>query len=208
MAWWVAGATVGSAVIGGISGSGSASRASDAQVQANRESIAAQQKMFEMQLELLEPYRQAGLPGLEGLLDLSTPEGQAEYLQQYYQSPEFAAQSQAATNTQLAASEATGGLQSTSTQNQLARISPAMGTAALERQLNMYGNLANIGLSGSGSQAGYAGQFGQQQAAALQNIGAAQAGGHLARGQGTGNVFNTLGGLDWGKLGPAIGGLF
>ena len=181
MSWWVSGAVVGSSVIGGISSSRSASQASDAQVQANRESIEAQREMFERQVELLQPFREAGMPGLEGLQALSTPEGQAEYLQQYYQSPEFAAQAQAAQGQQLAAAEATGGLQSTSTQNQLARISPTLGSAALERQQNIYGNLANIGLSGAGSQAGYAGQFGQQQAAALQNIGSAQAGAHLAQ---------------------------
>ena len=195
MSWWVSGAVVGSSIIGSRASSKSAQQASDAQVQANRESIEAQRELFERQVELLEPFRAAGLPGLEGLQALSTPEGQAEYLQQYYQSPEFAAQASAAQNTQLASAEATGGLQSTSTQNQLARISPTLGTAALERQQNIYGNLANIGLSGAGSQAGYAGQFGQQQAAALQNIGAAQAGGHLAQGQAQSNLFNTIGGL-------------
>lgn len=200
MSWWVSGAVVGSSVIGGISSSRSASRASDSQVQANRESIEAQRELYERQVELLEPFRAAGLPGLQGLQELATPEGQEQFLQQYYQSPQFAAQASAAQNTQLAASEATGGLQSTSTQNQLARISPTLGSAALEQQQNIYGNLANIGLSGAGSQAGYAGQFGQQQAAALQNIGAAQAGGHLAQGQAIGGIFNTLGGLGIGKL--------
>ena len=194
MSWWIAGATVGSSIIG----SRSASKASKAQDQSSRDAIEAHREMFERQVELLEPYREAGIPGIKGLLALSTPEGKAEYIQQYYQSPEFASQAKAAQNVQLASAEATGGLQSTSTQNQLARISPTLSSAALERQQNIYGNLANIGLGGAGSQAGYAGQFGQQHAAALQNIGQAQAGAHLARSQNYGDILGTIGGLGYG----------
>ncbi len=200
MSWWVAGATAGSAVLGAVSSSRSSRKASEAQTSAEREAIAAQERQFERQLELLEPFRQAGLPGLEGLSMLSTPEGQADFYSQYYQSPQFAAQSNAAQNAQLASAEATGGLQSTSTQNQLARIAPTLGLQALEQQQNTYGNLANIGLSGAGSQAGYSQQFGAAQGAGLQNIGAHQAGNYLAQGQASSGLFNTLGGLGYGRL--------
>jgi len=81
MTFWVAGAIVGSAVIGGISSSNAASSAagaqvaasdaaSQAQLQSTRESIAAQEKAFNRQLELQEPFRQAGLKGQNRLMDL------------------------------------------------------------------------------------------------------------------------------------------
>ncbi len=200
MSWWVSGATVGSAVIGGISSSRSASRAADSQERASLAAIEAQREQFEKQIELLDPFRQLGVDALPGLAALSTPEGQAEFYQQYYQSPQFTAQANAAQNAQLASAEATGGLQSTSTQNQLARIAPTLGTSALQAQQNQLGQLANIGLSGAGSQAGYAGQFGAAQAAGLQGIGQAQAGAHLQHGQAYGDVFNTIGGLGYGRL--------
>jgi hypothetical protein len=81
MTFWVAGAIVGSAVIGGISSSNAANSAagaqvaasdaaSQAQLQSTRESIAAQEKAFNRQLELQEPFRQAGLKGQNRLMDL------------------------------------------------------------------------------------------------------------------------------------------
>lgn len=196
MAWWVAGATVGSSIIGGIGQQQAAGQAANAQIQAanisaqiQREILASQKEIYGEQVGRLEPFREAGLGGLEGLVQLSTPEGQTEYLNQYYQGPQFQAQSQAAQNQQLAASEATGGLQSTSTQNQLARIAPTLGNQALQQQQQIYGNLAGIGLQGAGAQGGYGGQygsalgqFGQQQTALQQGIGAAHAGSALAGG--------------------------
>ena len=125
-----------------------ASKAAGAQSDAAQQAIALKREIFEKQQELLAPYVQLGTDvGLPGLQRLSTPEGQADYYRNYYQSPQFAAQADTARNQQLAASEATGGLQSTSTANQLARISPTLGLAALQNQQGLYGQLTNIGLS-------------------------------------------------------------
>lgn len=66
MAGWVAGATVLSAVIGS-SASGSAA---DAQVAASAEQARVQKEIFDKQVELQEPFRQAGLKGQNELLDL------------------------------------------------------------------------------------------------------------------------------------------
>jgi hypothetical protein len=77
MTLWVAGAVVGSAVIGGIASSsaaGTQAAASDAaaaaQLQGTRESIAAQEKAFNKQIELQKPFREAGLKGQNQLMDL------------------------------------------------------------------------------------------------------------------------------------------
>lgn len=73
----------------------------------------------------------------------------------------------------LAAAEATGGLGSTSTSNQLATIAPTLGQQWLSGQMNNYQNLANIGLGALQGQANagqtYANNMSQisQQSAAL-----------------------------------------
>ncbi|MGE9804505.1 DNA transfer protein, partial [Escherichia coli] len=73
----------------------------------------------------------------------------------------------------LAAAEATGGLGSTATGNQLATIAPTLGQQWLSGQMNNYQNLANIGLGALQGQANagqtYANNMSQisQQSAAL-----------------------------------------
>ena len=170
------GAQLGAAVLG----SKGASEAAEAQSDAAYAKLALQKQIYDEQTALLAPFVQAGTGGLAGLVGLSTPEGQAQYLEDYYGGAQFAAQSDAARNQQLAAAEATGGLQSTSTANQLARISPTLGAQALQQQQNTYGQLANIGLSGAGSTAGYAGQYGAGASQSLTGLGQAQAYGAAA----------------------------
>ena len=81
MSGWVAGAVVvGSVVQGSMASSAAksaantqaaaAGQASDAQLQATRESIAAQEKAFERQVALQEPFREAGMKGQNQLMDL------------------------------------------------------------------------------------------------------------------------------------------
>lgn len=100
MTFWVAGAIVGSAVIGGVSSSNAAGtqaaasdaasaaqlqasrEASAAQLQASRESIAAQERAFNRQVALQEPFREAGMKGqneLMRLLGLSGDTGAKDY---------------------------------------------------------------------------------------------------------------------------------
>jgi hypothetical protein len=78
MAGWVAAAVVGSAVVGGIASSRAAGtqakaaeRVGDLQAEATREQIAAQERMFERQVELQEPFRQSGINALG---QLTSPE--------------------------------------------------------------------------------------------------------------------------------------
>lgn len=66
MPWIVAAATVGSALIGS-SASGSAA---DAQAAASAEQARVQKEMFDKQVELQAPFREAGLKGQNQLLDL------------------------------------------------------------------------------------------------------------------------------------------
>lgn len=66
MPWIIAAATVGSALIGS-SASGSAA---DAQSAASAEQARVQKEMFEKQVELQAPFREAGLKGQNQLMDL------------------------------------------------------------------------------------------------------------------------------------------
>jgi len=83
MAGVVAAATVGAAVVGGVISSRASSRAASTQAnaatqsaalqaEATREQIAAQERMFERQIELQEPFRQAGVTALNQLTPLAT----------------------------------------------------------------------------------------------------------------------------------------
>ena len=201
----------GSAFASSALSSKGASEAADAQTDAAYQQLALQKHIYDEQTALLSPFVQAGTGGLAGLTALSTPEGQAQYLEDYYGGAQFASQSDAARNQQLAAAEATGGLMGTSTANQLARISPTLGAQALQQQQNTYGQLANIGLSGAGATAGYAGQYGAGASQALGGLGAAQAYGAAAPYQAFGAGIGQIGGLAAGSeiLRPgSVSGLF
>lgn len=67
MAGWTAAAIAGSAVIGGYS----ANRAAKTQARAADRSTAAQERMFERQVELQEPFRQVGVNALPELVAAS-----------------------------------------------------------------------------------------------------------------------------------------
>lgn len=67
MTWIAAAAAVGSAAIGAYS----ANKASKAQQQAQREASAAEERMFNRQMELQEPFRTAGVNALPELVEAS-----------------------------------------------------------------------------------------------------------------------------------------
>lgn len=98
---------------------------------------------------------------------------QGQALNQYYNSQQYKDLAGQARYQSLAAAEATGGLGSTSTSNQLATIAPTLGQQWLSGQMNNYQNLANIGLGALQGQANagqtYANNMSQisQQSAAL-----------------------------------------
>jgi len=78
--WVAAGAVVGSAVVGGVMASKGASKAADAskaaaQTQADASAYAAdiQKQMFDKQVELQAPFRQAGIAALSQLSSLMSP---------------------------------------------------------------------------------------------------------------------------------------
>jgi hypothetical protein len=72
----------GASLAGGLMGASAAGKASNAQVQASREAAAQQQAMFDKQIELQAPFREAGLTAQNKLLQylgLSGSAGDAGY---------------------------------------------------------------------------------------------------------------------------------
>ncbi|EFS1392511.1 DNA transfer protein [Escherichia coli] len=126
---------------------GGSDSGSKAQARATEKGIELQREMWQTNMQNLAPFT----PLAQQYKDLA---GQARYQS-------------------LAAAEATGGLGSTATGNQLAAIAPTLGQNWLSGQMNNYNNLANIGLGALTGQANagqnYANnvsQLYQQQAAA------------------------------------------
>lgn len=196
------------------------SDAADAQVEAANIAARNQREMLEKQLGLTGEYREAGLQGLEGFLGLLSQQGRNEFLNDYFNSAEFSTLNNQALSNQLAASEATGGLGSTSTQNQLGRIAPNLGLSALSGQMGNYGNLINTGLNATGMASGSMQNAGNNLSDLALQRGAYQAGGIQAQqqqmqqlgqllGTGAGYAFGgQAGGAIGGALGGALGGLF
>jgi len=67
---WVATAVVGSAVIGGVVASDAARKAGNIQADASKAAQDAQERMYEKQVQLNEPFRQAGLASQNRLMTL------------------------------------------------------------------------------------------------------------------------------------------
>lgn len=205
----IAAAVVGSSVIGAVSSSNAASKASKAQVKAAEISAEEQRAAREELRALLQPYVSAGTPALQAqmaALGLSGPEAQAEYVAGQEASPIFQALAKQGENAILQNASATGGLRGGNVQGALAQFRPALLNQFLEQQ---YGRLAGLTTLGQQSAAGV-GSAGMETATNIGNAygqaGQAQAGAALAQGQAfnqaLGNItgFITGGGFGGGGL--------
>ncbi|HFZ8784254.1 TPA: DNA transfer protein [Salmonella enterica subsp. enterica serovar Mgulani] len=160
---------------GGSSSSGAKEAARATQYAAD-----LQNQQFNRVMEQLAPYAAAGLPALQQIQQLSTLEGQNSALNQYYNSDQYKQLADQARYQSLNAAEATGGLGSTATSNQIASIAPTLGQNWLSGQMQNYGNLLNVGQSAAAGQASagqnYANNAGNlaQQMAAIRSQGSGQ----------------------------------
>ncbi|MGL4757279.1 MAG: hypothetical protein ACRCXB_33420 [Aeromonadaceae bacterium] len=187
-------------VVGGITGS---NKAADAQTNAANQSAALSKEQFEAIQKNLAPFLQFGTSQLQGLQGLMQPLDRQGELAQFYNSPEFALQSRQARGQQLAASEATGGLGSTSTGNALASIAPTLGMNYLgqreAQQADLFNRLmagAGMGLNAASMQGQASQNYVSQASGAFGQAGAAQAGKATA-------PFNTL--MQLGGMAMGVG---
>lgn len=196
---------------------GSSDGGAKAQAKATQQGIDLQRQMWETNMNNLAPFTPLAQQYVSQLQDLSSLQGQQRALGDYYNSQQFKDLAGQARYQSLAASEATGGLGSTATGNQLASIAPQLGQSWLSGQMNNYQNLANIGLgaltgqSNAGqSYANNMSQLYQQQANAAAANGNRQSsmGGFLS-GALSGAAAGAMGGAAIGGIGAvpgAIGG--
>lgn len=180
---WVAAAVVSSAVIGGMA----SNQAAKTQANAARDAAALQQQQFEKQIELQEPWRQAGITALNALTPLATnytPFG----MDQFQQDPGYAFRLSEGQKALDRSAAARAGLQSGAALKAAARFGQDYGSQEYQNAFNRYQTerQARLGplqsLAGVGQTSANAlGQAGQQMAG---NVGEMMTSGAAARASG------------------------
>ncbi|NCI14868.1 DNA transfer protein [Cronobacter sakazakii] len=176
-----------------------------AQAKAINKQTALQREQWQTVMNNLAPFTPLAQQYVSQLQNLSSLQGQNSALNSYYGSDQYKQLANQARYQTLQSAEATGGLGSTATSNQLATIAPTLGQTWLSGQMQNYNNLANIGLGALQGQANagqtYANNMGalyQQQA----NLAAANAN------RPSGFQSALSGGLGGAATGAAIGSAF
>jgi hypothetical protein len=182
MTFWVAGAVVGSAVIGGIS----SSKAASTQAAAADRASDAQERMFERQVELSEPWRKAGETALNKLIPLTdyTPFGMA----QFQADPGYGFRMSEGMKALERSAAARGGLLSGATLKGIQRFGQDLGSQEYTNAFNRYQTERAARLQPLQSLAGVgqttAQQIGEAGMRTAQNIGETQMSGAAARASG------------------------
>lgn len=176
-----------------------------AQADATREATALQREIWQTTMNNLAPFTPMAQQYIGQMQNLSTLEGQGNALNQYYNSQQFNDLANQASYRQLQSAEATGGLGSTATANQMAYIAPTLGQSWLGDQMNNYQNLANIGLGALQGQANAGQNYANNTGQLLQQNAAAQA---AAGNRPSGMQQGIMGGLGGAMAGAQIGTMF
>jgi len=194
---WVATAIAGSAIIGGYA----ANRAAKAQERAATEATAAQERMFNRQVELQEPFRQAGVNALPELIEASRYDPFT--MGKFTADPGYGFRLKEGLRALENSAAARGGLLSGNAMRGITRYGQGLAsdeyTNAFNRyqaeraaRLNPLQSLAGMGQSNAATMAQQAGQYGQALAQGATNMGNIRASSYmntanaLAGGIGTG----------------------
>jgi hypothetical protein len=193
---WVATAIAGSAILGAYT----SNRAASTQANAAQAGIDAQERMFNRQTELQEPFRKAGEEALNKLIPLAsnyTPFG----MNQFQQDPGYAFRLSEGMKALDRSAAARGGLLSGATLKGAQRYGQDLGSQeymnAFNRyqternaQLNPLQSLAGVGQTATNTLTGAAGQMGQNLATGYGNVANARASGYVG---GTNALTSALG---------------
>lgn len=202
----------GAGLIGSIAGSRAqakaADRASQAQENAAMAGIDETRRQFDALQELMKPFVNAGtgaLSGQQDLLGLNGAEKQQAAINNIANSAEFQTYLDQGENSLRQNASATGGLRGGNMQAALAQFSPNL----LNQMINQrFTNLGGLTALGQNAAAGV-GNAGMQTAGNISNLlqqsGAAQAGGYLAKGQNTANMYSGLSGAIGNIAGMYLG---
>lgn len=150
--------------------------AAKAQAKTQQQAIDLQRTQWDTVMNNLKPYAEVGLPALQGLQGLMTLEGQDKAANDFFGSGVYKRMADQARNQILRSAEATGGLGSTATANQLSAIGPQLYNDWLSGQMQSYGNLLNIGMNATSGQAASGQNFANNTGQLLQGLGSIRAG--------------------------------
>lgn len=196
-----AGIVAGGSLLGGIFGSSAAKKAAKAQLQAAREAMALQERMFNRQIELQEPFRQAGLTTTNELMrqmGLSGDPSSAGYgnllrnfsEQDFQTDPGYAFRMQEGLKALDRTAAARGGLISGAAQKAAARYSQDVASNEYQNAYNRYNQNRStnynmltgqqaVGQNATNAQTQAAGNFSQQGSDTLSDMGNARASGYM-----------------------------
>ena len=201
---FIATAIIGSAVVGGVLSSNAqksaAKSASRAQQQAADQSIAEQRRQFDAVQQLMAPYVQSGTTALSrynALTGLSGQEAQQSMIQQISSGAEYGSLVRAGEEAILQSASATGGLRGGNTQSALAKFRPEILSSLIRDEYSRLGNMVSMGQNAAAGVGNAGMQTGQNISNQYGQIGQAQAGAALARGQATANM--------WGNIAGSVG---
>lgn len=199
----------GTSLIGGIMGNkaakSAANTAAEAQTQASQASIEEARRQFDAIQAMLAPYTQAGTGSLsaqQALLGLSGQSAQQQAISGIESSPWMQSMTQQGENALLQNASATGGLRSGNLQAALAQFRPQLLNQAIQNQLTNLGGITSIGQNAAANTGNAGMQTSTNVINSLNQIGAANAGAALAKGQASANMWGGL-----GSMGSTIGTL-
>ncbi len=190
-------------------GGGGDGGAAKAQAKTQQQAIDLQREQWNTVMNNLKPYAEVGLPALQGLQGLMTLEGQDKAANDFFGSGVYQRMADQARYQILRSAEATGGLGSTATANQLSAIGPQLYNDWLNGQMQNYGNMLNIGMNATSGQATSGQNFANNTGQLLQGLGSIRAGqaqqpSSLARGV-SGAATGAMTGAAIGSVVPVIG---
>lgn len=181
---WVAAAIAGSAIVGGIA----STQAAKTQARAADRATEAQERMFNRQVELQEPFRQVGVNALPELVAASRyqPFG----MEQFQQDPGYAFRMKEGLRALENTAAARGGLLSGNQMRGITRFGQELGSQEFTNAFNRYQaeraarlnplqSLAGMGQTTAANVAGQAGQLGQSMGANIIGAGNARASGYM-----------------------------
>ena len=200
----IATAIIGSAIVGGVMSSraqkSAAKTASGAQTRAAEQSIAEQRRQFDAVQQLMAPYVQSGTTALSrynALTGLSGEEAQQTLINQITSGAEYGSLVRQGEEAILQSASATGGLRGGNTQSALARFRPEILSSLIRDEYSRLGGMVSMGQNAAAGLGNAGMQTGQNISNQYGQIGQAQAGAALARGQATANM--------WGNIAGSVG---
>ncbi len=192
---------VGGSIVGGVLGSSASKKAAAAQERLAREGLALQERMFNRQIDLQEPFRQGGMTAQNQILQLLGIGGDAtaaDYgsmakpfgINQFEQDPGYAFRQSEGMKALERSAAARGGLLSGSTMKGIQRFGQDLASQEYQNAFNRYQveraarlnplqSLMGSGQSSANTLTGAAGQYGQAGANTLSNIGDVRASGYV-----------------------------